>query len=238
MRIPPPLSQARLTPLSQEMQSQFFDQEYSYLASGTQSCAFVSADGKYVLKFLQKKKLLPFLRECFSSERAIKKEQKLQSALQAYELAFEELKEETGLLYLHFAPIPLKRETIRVKSRWGWSYTLPLTNTLFVIQEKAELIAPYLEKLYVQKTPEAAAKATESLLQLVQHRIEKGFTDRDQAVRNNYGFVGTRPIHLDVGGLYKGEKGGEFERIKRRVETLCKKAQLFPYDDPLSQETQ
>ena len=40
----------------------------------------------------------------------------------------------------------------------------------------------------------------------------------DKAVKNNYGFVGDRPIHLDIGRLYKGHKPHDYERIAARIQ--------------------
>lgn len=226
-----PGNQRGCVALSAENEKAFFGQEYHYLASGVQSCSFVSADGKYVLKFFQKRTVGSWLREQFNSQRAALKKGKLEKAFAAYELAFEELKEETGLLYLHFSKEPVSHSSVTVKTGWGWKRKIPLGCTAFVIQEKAELLFPYMQKLYEKGNENAAAEAMASVLRLVQGRIGKGFADQDQAVSHNYGFVGNRPVQFDVGRLYKGEKKGEYERIKSRIEQLCNKAQHHPSGD-------
>lgn len=178
-----------------------FDQNYSYLASGAQVYAFASDDGKYVIKFF----------------RMEEEEQNLPAIFNAYKLAYDELREESGLVYIHLNKTNCLQKKLCVIDRLGRTHVIDLDKTEFIVQEKAELIFTRLSKLLGDK--EATQKSVDAVLGLVQRRIEKGFADQDKAVSHNYGFVGDRPIHLDIGRIFKGEKKGEYERIAARIET-------------------
>ena len=119
-----------------------------------------------------------------------------------------------GLVYLHLNKTRNLHRTLTIIDRTGQEHRVDLDQTEFVIQRKAELIFSYLHKL---QSPQEVQEAIASLLQLVQNRIDKGFSDRDKAVSNNYGFVNGHPIHLDVGRLHRGHKPGELARIQRRI---------------------
>lgn len=194
-----------------------FDQNYSYLASGSQSYAFVSADGKYVIKFFRMKHLIPSFSDYFRPERLKRREENLHTIFNAYKLAFDELREESGLVYLHLNKTNYLKEKLHVTDRLGRTHVIDLDKTEFIVQEKAELIFTRLAKLLGNK--DAIQQSVDAVLGLVQRRIQKGFADQDKAVSHNYGFVGDRPIHLDIGRIFKGEKKGEYDRIAARIET-------------------
>ena len=67
------------------------------------------------------------------------------------------------------------------------------------------------------------------MLELVKRRIDKGYSDRDKGVSNNFGFVGERAIQLDIGRLYKGSKEGQFEHVQQRIERWQKENQTKAY---------
>lgn len=189
------------TPLiSANLKYALFSQDYRYLSSGAQLYAFVSEDGKYVIKFFRVKK--------------IEDAQKRKSLFSAYKLAYEELRKESGLLMLHLNKTTDLSTKLRVRDKLGFSHTIDLDQTEFVVQEKAELIFDYLKKL---PSKDQVDQAIGAILDLVRHRIEKGITDQDKAVSHNYGFVDGRPIHLDIGRIYKGTTANEYTRIQTRI---------------------
>lgn len=201
-----------------DLKQKLFGQRYRYLASGAQLFAFASEDGKYVIKFFRMKHLIPSFNHYFRPEKKKHREENLNIIFQAYKMAYDDLKEEAALVYLHLNKTADLQTTLTVIDKLGRQHFINLDKTEFIVQEKAELIFPHLSKLDVEKRKEAI----EAMLSLVQRRIDKGYADDDKAISHNYGFVGDRPIHLDIGRIYKGERKGEYNRIQERIDKWVK----------------
>lgn len=195
---------------------QILSQKYTHLASGSQSYAFVSEDGKYVVKFFRMKHLTHRISDLWRPERRAHQKQNLLSIFRSHKLAYEHLKQESGLVYLHLNKTKHLSLTLPVVDKWGRTHQINLDKTEFVVQEKAELIFNRLAKL--RNDPAALQKSIGSILALVKTQCDKGIVDHDKAVKNNYGFVGDLPIHLDIGRLHFANKPQEVARIKARIE--------------------
>ncbi len=193
-------------------------QKYTYLASGSQSYAFLSADGKYVVKFFRMKHLIPRISDFWKPERIAHQRQNLLSIFGAHKLAFEELREETGLVYLHLNKTDHLKTKFQAVDKLGRTHWIDLDRTEFVVQEKAELIFNRLKRLLDEGDSAAVERSVAAVMQLVRRQIDKQIVDHDKAVKNNYGFVGDRPIHLDIGRIYKGTKPHDYDRIAARIQ--------------------
>lgn len=214
-------SQWSLPPLKREEKEQIqaiIAQKFTFLGEGAQAIAFQSADGKYVLKLFKMRRFTPSLADQLCPHVVRRRLRNLRWVFNGYKNAYHDLRQETGLVWIHLAKTHNLHQWITLIDQEGKEHRLNLDTTEFVIQEKAELIFKRLERLYQEGKKDEAQKAIDALLQLVQHRIEKGYADRDKAVSNNYGFVGDRPIQLDIGRLYKGCKEGQLEHVERRIE--------------------
>ncbi len=185
---------------------QIFKQPFHYLATGVQSFAFVSQDGKYVLKFFK----TPFTE---------KRQRKLIQTLTAYHLAYKEFPEDTGLLFIHLTPTHHLQKTVMVIDPAGKQHLIDLDKAPFVVQEKADLIFDRFKKLVMKQDSQGLKRSVTAVLNLVQRRLDRGFTDDDKAVTHNYGFVGDRPIHFDIGRLHKGVREGEYDTFAKRLDT-------------------
>ena len=197
-----------------------FSQPFSYLKAGSQSYAFVSQDGKYVIKFFRMSHFSPCLRDFFRPKRAAKKRQNLNAIFGAYKLAFESMREDTGLVYLHLNKTSHLQKKLTVSDQKGKLCFIDLDKTEFVIQEKAELIFSYLK----DKDPAMFDAAVSKVLQLIDRRSEKHIFDYDYGVSNNFGFVGDRPIQIDIGRIYQADLSGQEEkaRILQRINVFRK----------------
>ena len=195
-----------------------FSQEFHYLASGSQSYAFESADGKYVLKFFKMKHLTTSFSDYFRPGKVQHRIENLQKIFDAHKLAFDHIREESGLVFLHLNPTEDMHRTITISDRLHRRHTVNLDNYAFLVQEKAELIFTHMERLLKDGDIKGVLQAQKSICSLIQNRIAKGFADQDKAVSHNYGFVGDRPVQVDIGRLFRGTKEGEYERICKRME--------------------
>ncbi len=209
------------------------NQPYRYLATGAQSYAFSSRDGKYVIKFFRMKHLFPPKWKKYSLERLAEYEKNLASVFSAYKQAYEELKEETGLVFIHLNKTQVLNKRLIVVDRLGGRYEVDLDQTEFIIQKKAELVFDRFKRLYKEGKQEEIKSLAESLLKMIRFRLEKGFSDLDLAVSHNYGFIGSQPIQIDVGRITKTKRReGEYERISERLRSWLKQRKILISDNP------
>jgi hypothetical protein len=188
-----------------EFSSGLLDQKYTFLGSGGQSFAFVSEDGKNVLKFLK----YPF-------RLSTKKKERLERDYKSYQLAFEELKEESGLIYLHLTHSPATHKTVTLIDRLGIEHRVILDEKAFILQHKAELLYPYIEQLMQKGDLEGAKAALHSLVHLLDRRCKKGIFDEDAKIHRNCGFINGKAIFIDIGRFKKSEKTQSLEKITNR----------------------
>lgn len=207
-----------LTSVENDRVQAIFSQKFTFLGEGAQAIAFQSEDGKYVLKLFKMRRFTPSQTDHLCPHVVRRRLRNLHWVFNGYRRAYEDLRQETGLVWIHLAKTQHLHRSLTIIDQAGQEHCLDLDQTEFVIQEKAELIFKRLERLYKEGKADQAEQAIASVLQLVRHRLEKGYADRDKAVSNNYGFVRDRPIQLDIGRLYQGYKEGQLEHIERRIE--------------------
>lgn len=183
--LPPPSHATALPPAPSAIQS-LLQQRFTYLGRGLQSFAFVSEDGLSVLKLCTARcKPKTFI---------------------SYLIAYEELKDQSALLYLHLDQSELLGQTLHIVDALGICHSLPADQLLFLVQQKAELAYPRLNYLMAQGQVEQAKKALHALLQLIASKFHKGIADSDPLIRTNFGFIGDRPVQIDVGSLSKNPR--------------------------------
>lgn len=195
-------------------------QPFRYLGAGSQSYAFVSEDGKTVLKFFRMKHQIFHVKDFFMGDRSQERKENLFSIYASHKIAFEEMKEDAGLIYLHLNKTNHLNKKVKLIDRLHRSYTVDLDQVEFVVQERAELIFDRLKRLLHDHN--GLNNALTEVMQLVQRRIDKGIADHDKAVTHNFGFVGDRAIQLDVGRIFHAHKphnkSKERERILERID--------------------
>lgn len=207
-------------------------QPFHYLGHGKQSMAFESSDQQYVLKFFYKRRPLRknwytrlenWLR--FSSPSWIYKtwnhRRNSKKLLRRYQMACEELKEQTGLIYVHIYQNEIAERSLELTDRWGMRHSIDLSAIPFVLQKKAELAHTRLKRL--RNRAQQRENAIVQLKELFKIRAQKGFTDRRQVFKKNYGFIGERAIQIDVGKIRKDQKIAnapieDLERIYKKLD--------------------
>jgi hypothetical protein len=219
--------------LSVEERSQvdaIFSQKFYYLASGAESYAFVSEDGKSVLKFFKMKHLIPktwlkyFPLPGLKHYRFLKtdrRQARCQALFGNYKAAYEELKEETGLITVHLNKTRDLYYSVILVDRAGREYRADLDNLEFVLQKRAELIYDRVAQLMQKGDVAGAENALRAVLHVVETRSQKGYRDCDGGVSRNYGFVGDEPIHIDVGRWKREEAAphpSEVVRVRQKMQ--------------------
>ncbi|HSX13682.1 MAG TPA: hypothetical protein VLE96_04590 [Chlamydiales bacterium] len=189
------------------------DQSFHYLGCGGQCFVFLSKDAQYVIKFFKQHTLghLLWLRQLPLPDSFKKKhfkkitrcEKKLFRDFNSYQIAFDELKEESGLIFLHLTKTDNLKKSITIFDKLGISHVLHLDDYEFIIQRKAEPFQRYMKKLIANyKIPEAET-ALKTVLDLVCLRYQRGIMDEDPRLYNNIGFLDGRPIFMDAGRFKK-----------------------------------
>ncbi len=188
-----------------------FSQPFTYLGEGHQCIAFESPDG-YVLKFPLLRAhaspwwhRLPFFAEKYRNLHAHRIHKKLKNDSVRYLLAFEQLKEETGLVYVHLNRTSSLNLKVLLTDKNGLQHSIDLDHVEFFIQKKAQLLYPAIEEWMSLGQIHQAQQGLSSLVKLFCKRLAKGIQDSEQCLEGNFGFIGTDAIQIDLGHLRKKE---------------------------------
>ncbi len=233
-------------PTAEEMQSidQILDQKFYYLAKGAHAFAFMSEDGKYVIKFHKypsHMRILSWVNRPFAyqfSKKRIKIKEynfkKLDYNLSNYKNSFVDLKEETGLIYVHTNPTQFFNRSVCIVDKTGNTYYVPLDNVTFMLQHRAHLLYVALDRLKAAGDVEQGKKVVTAVIRLFESCSQKGYIDEDPVLRKNYGIIGDRAIHIDIGDMIYQEEVKEREtsiaHVKEMTESLRKRlVRDYPY---------
>ncbi|MDN3506949.1 MAG: hypothetical protein P0S96_06940 [Simkaniaceae bacterium] len=220
-------------------------QPYRFLGQGKQMIAFASEDNKYVLKFFNP--MRPLKAKWYTNSKYWKrysslkwisrewlgKKARLKKLFVRHKMAFELLKDETGLLFVHLSPKKQVCHLVSLKDKKGKEHFVSLTDTPFILQEKAQLAASYFETLIQENKVEQAKEAIAAMETLFETRLKLGITDRIQTMENNYGFVDGKPIQIDVGRIRQDPELNyeeEQERIIGNFRLWAKNSIQFAFD--------
>nr|AOO54562.1 hypothetical protein [uncultured bacterium] len=189
--------------------SEILNQPFYYLAKGAQSYVFASQDGTTVIKFFRLYHLRPplwlsFLAmppalQSYKLSKMIDKRNELAKDFTSYKIAFEEMKEETGLIYLHLNKTSHLKKHLKIYDKIGIAYELDLDEMEFLVQKRATLVYPSIDALMKAHAPEDAKEAISALIQLLKYRCEKGIFDKDPDLNTNFGFLDNKALQIDIG---------------------------------------
>ncbi len=209
--------------LAQDKLDEIFSQPFHYLGAGSQTYAFVGEDGKTVIKFFRMKHRLFYLRDLWAPHRSDARRENLYSIFEAHQLAYQEMKEDAGLIYLHLNKTHHLKKKIKVIDRLHRTHLIDLDGVEFVLQKNAELIFSRFKTLLERNDRDALNDAISQVMQLVERRMQKGIADHDKAVSHNFGFIGDQAVQIDIGRIYYGEKPKDRQRILDRIDRWLEK---------------
>ncbi len=187
-------------------------QPYVYLGRGHQCYAFGSADGQYVIKLprYDRYRLSFFLRSCPISailpyRKAIRDDiEKRQTFLhESFRLAFEELRDETALVYLHLHRTEHFQHPLIIKDRIGRVYRLDPNQTAFILQEKKPIMMAFFQDRLQAGDRKGAEEILDAFLEVVASRSQKGIYNKDPSFMRNFGWDGGKGIQIDIGSFYR-----------------------------------
>lgn len=202
-----------LSPVEQQRLDEALNQSYTYLGKGCQAYVFESKDGKYVVKFFKYQRFrlkpweeyIPFY-EDYRKRKLKHKQEKLERFLLSWVVAYNDLKEETGLVFVHLNKTTTLNHRLSIQDKLGLHNELDLDQLQFCIQRKAEMLATALLRLKAENKLEDAKQLAAKTLNLLINDYKRGFVDNDPALMQNTGVVDGNPIHVDIGQLVHDEQ--------------------------------
>lgn len=193
--------------------NQILSQPFRYLGHGFQFYAFESSDGKYVLKFLRHQRLHPpvlydFLPDCgfvrdLKAKKSIKRSERVRLLFDSLKIAYENIADECGLIYVHLNKSKnMHKEAFLIDLQEN-EYIVPLDDTEFVLQFKAECVKPTIKALMKAGNMEEAKKRINQLFSLLRCTAKKGILGTDGALihKDNVGFTYDGAIYIDIGSF-------------------------------------
>lgn len=199
-----------LSPFEQEKIQAVLGQKFFYLDKGRQSYVFVSEDNKYVLKLFRYHLVRPRLAlsvlkylkfwDIEAKRKLLGKRNQFENWMQSYKLAFDHLKKETGLVYIHLTQTELFPKKVEVIDSLKRSYWLDMDQFGFLIQKKVNLFSKVIQELVAHKDKDRLRQVLRAYFHTIASRKQKGIENKDHCWVKNYGIVGfTEAIEIDVG---------------------------------------
>ena len=191
------------------------NQKFTYLDKGRQSYAFLSEDGKYVIKFIKFTYLKPPLWVRFPSFPFLKtfqnkwkkgQRKRLERIFSGYQLAYSYDKENSGLIYIHLKQPEMKNKKVTVIDRFRLTTTLDLESILFILQEKGIQTKQVFKELRKRGDLTMLKLRIGQILELYVSEYQKGLYDSDHNVLANTAFTGNGFIRIDAGRLKFDER--------------------------------
>lgn len=203
-------------------------QPFHWLAKGCQAYAFASQDGEYVIKFFQQHRLrelsdLAYQERPFSyifsksyREKIAAKLTHKKEIFSSSKLAFEEIPEESGILFAHLNRTKDILRGIRISDTSGQVYKVKSDQVSFIVQKRATYILPTISGLMKDGDVDHAKVRLDQIFDLLVSLAKKKIVDGDHALvrNNNMGFVKDRAIYIDTGHIWKDPNLNVEERVK------------------------
>ena len=183
-------------------------QRFYSFGRGRQSYAFLSEDGRYVIKIPRYGRFrLPLwlqvvnleILEPYRKVRYINKQTAKNTLLESFRIAFDSLKEESAIIAVRFPGEKGRGEVIKIADRLGRHYDLPLDKTGFVLQHKKELFNDVLKQILLMNDRQEIVHKLDQILAVIATRARKGIACRDDAFMYNFAFDETQAYQIDVG---------------------------------------
>lgn len=202
--------------------------KFTYLSSGSQVYSFISDDGQYILKFFKIRRLkpktwlsyipLPKILDRVKFEKIDKKNLSMHKVFESYKLAYENLADETGTLYLHLNKTHFLKSKVILFDKNGKRYLVDLDRVQFLVQKKADLFFDRFSAVVKTHDREKIRNHIRSILKLLKSSCEKGIVDNHSSAGTNFGFIGERAIMIDLGKFAYDQMAKEEAKIDQVIE--------------------
>lgn len=188
-----------------------FLKPFTYLGSGNHCYAFKSQNEEFVLKFFKQNlmRIHPFIHHLPTSTKQLlyrtkkyaEKIEQREKSFNSYKIAYEHLKKETGIFYLHLNKTNHLNQIVTLIDQHGNPIKVDIDKMEFLVQKKAKVGYERLHELFSAGKREEAFESILSLISIISKRMEKGFLDQDLQFFKNFGFIENQAIEIDIGEL-------------------------------------
>jgi hypothetical protein len=222
------------------------DQPFTFLGAGSECFAFLGDDQTTVIKFFKFDTFRPiyFFRGLFSEDRGSSagtisslyprlshffpgidgiarrmlgmREYRIGRTFNSLKLSYDNLKEETGLIYLHLNPTDSLHKKGVLYDPSGIAHEIDLDTARFYLQKRAIPLEKHFLALKKNKEHERARQCVASLCAMIRDRCGKGFADRDP-YNKNFGFIDDRAIEMDTGSFLPNPRMKEKHFFKQEL---------------------
>jgi hypothetical protein len=211
-------------------------QPYHFLSKGAQAFVFKSEDGRYVIKFFKLHHLQPsvWLRmlrwpwrmEGYRLEKMMEKRRELFKTFMSYKIAYDELSEETGMLFLHLNKSEHLKRVLSFSDPLGIVHRVDLDQMEFFVQRCAAPFFPQVEHYIALGEKERVKQVLSELVSILVMRNQKGIFDKDPDIGTNFAVLDHKTVQIDVGRFSKDEGRKESpvygEEIRRITDGLIR----------------
>jgi len=206
------------------------DQTFYYHRKGSQYYIFISEDQQYILKFFKFKHLRPHLLanfvpsvppfRDFKQTNIENKKNKLLRVFDGFQLAYQENREGSGLVYLQLIPVPTLHQKVKIIDKLGIKRVINLDDVPFLIQFNGETLHTRLTRQLNKHQLQAAQQSLIAILGMYMTEYRKGIYDADHGVMDNTGFIADQPFRLDVAKLIRNTQMRHVNIYKKDLEHI------------------
>ncbi len=128
-----------------------------------------------------------------------RKQKKLEGEYKSYQIALENLQEETGIIYMHLDAGSLPEVQLELFDKIRVRHHLSADAFQFYIQKKGIPFYPKLETLIQQGQLQQAKIALDEMTAYLKKRCQKQIADKDNGIWRNFAFCEEHPFQIDIG---------------------------------------
>lgn len=174
-------------------------QKFYYLGKGHQCYVFSSENQEYVIKF-------------FNQSRYKKSPSSRDRNFINHLLGLKELREESGLVAVHFCSEELLTQIIVLVDALGIHHSVDLDQIEFVLQKRMQMPFDVIDAAMDRGDEPLAKHLISQLFAFVKRRLDKNIIDHDTKLYTNLGILNGKACQLDVGQIRKATCPEDFHQ--------------------------
>ena len=234
LKFDPRFETKSITTEEKNLVDSILSQKFEYLGKGCQSYVFASEDGRYVLKFFKYQRFtpqewlnlfsfIPTMNE-YRLLKIEKKRNKLENIFKSWKIAHDELKSETGLVYVHLNKTNTLQKQVLIADKVGMEHHLAIDDYEFLIQKRAFMLTDTIENQMKMSQLDQTKKLLDTLFDTLVSEYKRGLGDNDHALMQNTGVLDGMPIHIDVGQFLQKES---YKNVEVQAQEMFNKTYKF-----------
>ena len=146
---------------------------------------------------------LPGKLDAYRNKHYLRRKSRLEYDLLSLKLAYENLKEDAALEYVHINKTDVFDEKLTIITKTGQKFYLDLNDVIFILQKKAS----HFFRVFENSTDLYRKHLLSSFIKMADRRSKKMIIDDDIGrKRRNWAIIDNEVVNIDVGRWYFDEK--------------------------------